>query len=162
MTFFKERDYDGVAKFSFTVDEANKGQNLIDLGDIYLEIPKKKEPKKYLIYNKKSKKTLSQEVQNVLKTIYFENNSYGIRAKEEEKLDKLALILNKYKKLKIDVIGHTDSKGSKEYNMELSHKRAKSVKEYLLTKGVDSQQLNTLGMGVKEAKFSNQVVFQVR
>ena len=161
VTFIKERAYEGVARFNFEIKEDENKNNLMDLGHVYIQMPKKKEIKKYLIYNKKTNKTLSQEVQNVLKNIYFEKNTYAITATEEEKLNKLAKVLIKYKELKIDIIGYADKIGSPAYNRELSYQRAKSVKSYLEQQNVKSSQLNTLGMG-QEIKFKNQVTFQVR
>ncbi|CAA6798839.1 MAG: Outer membrane protein [uncultured Sulfurovum sp.] len=172
ITFTKEREYTGVARHQFFIKEGEE-ESLMDMGKVYIEMPEKEEVKKHLVYNKKSKKSVSQVVQNVLKNIYFESNSYAITGNEEEKLNKLSKVLNQYKELKIDIIGHTDKKGSEEYNMELSHRRANSVKEYLLAQGVNSTQLNTLGMGATKAiyltdednrwaEFTNEVVFQVR
>jgi outer membrane protein OmpA-like peptidoglycan-associated protein len=45
------------------------------------------------------------------------------------------------------VEGHTDSKGTDEYNRELSIKRAKSIKTWLVTQGVASDRLETIGFG---------------
>ena len=51
ITFVKEKGYAGVARFSFEIKESNKN-NLIDLGKIYIEMPKKEKQKKYFIYKK--------------------------------------------------------------------------------------------------------------
>jgi outer membrane protein OmpA-like peptidoglycan-associated protein len=172
VSFVKERAYKGVARHNFFIKE-DEQKSLMDMGRVYLEMPEKKEIKKHLVYNKKSNKPVSQLIQNVLKNIYFANNSYAIDQNEEKKLNKLAVVLKQYSELKIDIIGHTDKRGSDEYNMELSYQRAKSVKEYLVQQGIRSRQLSTLGMGSKQAiydtdkknrrtEFANQVVFQVQ
>jgi len=171
ISFTKERGYTGVARHQFVIKEGEE-ESLIDMGKVYIDMPKKKEVKKHLVYHQKSKNSVREVVQNVLKNIYFESSSYAISVNEEEKLNKLATVLKQYKELKIDIIGHADKKGSEEYNMELSHRRAKSVNEYLLDQGVKANQLNTLGVGVKKviydttgdkrhAGFANQVIFQV-
>ena len=172
ITFTKERAYKGVARYQFSIKE-DEEKSLMDMGKVYIVMPEKAEIKKHLVYNKKSKKHVNQVVQEALKNIYFETASYAIEEKEKEKLNKLAKVLKQYKELKVDIIGHADKRGSEEYNMELSYRRAKSVKEYLVLRDVESHQLNTLGMGEEEAiyptdrenrrvEFTNQVVFQVR
>jgi outer membrane protein OmpA-like peptidoglycan-associated protein len=62
-------------------------------------------------------------------------------------LDKVAATLVEYNKTVIQVAGHTDSTGSKAYNMKLSEERANSVKGYLETKGVPSARMVTIGAG---------------
>ena len=178
VTFVKEHGYKGVARYNFFIKEDEK-KSLMDMGKVYIKMPEKREIKKHLIYNKnknknkKNKKNISQIIENVLKNVYFESNSYAVEEKEREKLNKLAMVLNKHQELKINIIGHTDTQGSQEYNMELSYQRAKSVKAYLVLQGVKPFQLNTLGMGKEEAiyatdaenrraEFTNQVVFQVQ
>jgi len=161
VSFVKEHDYKDVARYNFFIKE-DEQESLMDMGKIYIEMPEKKEVKKELIYNKKSEKSISQVVKNVLKSIYFESNSYAISSTEKKKLIKLAKVLTRYPELIIDIIGHTDTHGSNKYNLELSHLRAKSVKEYLVLKGIKTHQLNTLGVGKQQATFKNQVVFQVR
>ena len=172
VTFFKERNYNGVAKFTFEIQEDNQKSNLIDLGNIYIKIPKKKKVKKYLIYNKKSNQTISENFNNLLKNIYFNVNSYGINLEDKQKLNKIAKELQSHSEVKLDIIGHSDASGNNQYNMELSYKRASSVQEYLQQQGVEKNQLNSLGMGStqplsneldnnRRAEFKGQVQFQV-
>ena len=52
--------------------------------------------------------------------------------------------------MNLEISGHTDSDGNREYNVELSRKRADSVKKYLVDKGVDGQRLSTRGAGPDE------------
>ena len=49
--------------------------------------------------------------------------------------------------LKVQIEGHTDSIGSKEYNQKLSDRRAQAVKEYMVNKGVSASRMTTKGMG---------------
>jgi OOP family OmpA-OmpF porin len=55
----------------------------------------------------------------------------------------------------IDVIGHTDSKGSEEYNQRLSERRAKAVTEYLVSLGIDGSIIDTSGRGELQPAASN-------
>ena len=56
----------------------------------------------------------------------------------------------------IDVIGHTDNTGSEEYNMELSIRRAESVREYMVSEGVDASIINVYGEGESNPLASNE------
>ena len=55
--------------------------------------------------------------------------------------------MNQNKNLKIELGGHTDNQGSEEYNQKLSLDRAKTVYEYLITKGISSNRLTYKGYG---------------
>ena len=55
--------------------------------------------------------------------------------------------LNEYPNIEIEMSAHTDSKGSDEYNMTLSDNRAKSVREYILSKGIAAKRITSQGYG---------------
>ena len=55
----------------------------------------------------------------------------------------------------INIYGHTDSKGTDEYNLSLSDRRAAAVKAYLVSKGIASSRIHTMGVGEKEPVASN-------
>ena len=57
------------------------------------------------------------------------------------------VVLDEFNRTYIDIIGHTDSKGSKEYNQRLSEKRAKSVARYLESNAVKRERVKADGMG---------------
>lgn len=71
-------------------------------------------------------------------------------------LDKLAQVLVNNPDTNINIYGHTDSKGADTYNLTLSEKRAGSVKNYLMSKGVSSSRMIAMGMGEKEPIASNE------
>ena len=62
-------------------------------------------------------------------------------------LDKLRTTLLKYPETNITVIGHTDSKGTKQYNQTLSESRANSVASYTSQNGIDKDRMTALGKG---------------
>lgn len=70
-------------------------------------------------------------------------------------LDKLAEILINNPDTNINIYGYTDSKGTDEYNLSLSDRRAASVKAYLISKGIASSRMNTMGMGEASPIASN-------
>ena len=57
--------------------------------------------------------------------------------------------------MKIEISGHTDDKGSDEYNRKLSDNRAKSVLTYLANKGIDSSRLTSIGFGESQPVIEN-------
>ncbi|UCS93482.1 OmpA family protein [Echinicola marina] len=79
--------------------------------------------------------------------ILFGFDSYQLTPSAQENVMKLAKILNDYPDTNIMINGHTDSKGSDEYNQDLSEKRASSVANYLKMQGINNIRLTTVGHG---------------
>ncbi len=90
------------------------------------------------------------------KMVNFAFDSSDLTATSKENLDKLAQILINNPDTNINIYGHTDSKGTDEYNQKLSERRANSVKNYLISKGIASSRLFPMGMGEAEPKASNE------
>lgn len=84
-----------------------------------------------------------------LKNIYFDFDKYAIRKDAAIELEKILEILNKYPKIKIEIIGHTDSRGPIAYNEMLSTKRAEATKSWLVSKGIAADRITALGLGMK-------------
>ncbi|MBP5399091.1 MAG: OmpA family protein [Alphaproteobacteria bacterium] len=70
-------------------------------------------------------------------------------------LDSVAIVLKKYDKTAINVVGHTDNVGSDEYNMQLSAKRALAVSNYLKLRGVAENRMVVRAMGETSPIASN-------
>lgn len=87
--------------------------------------------------------------------ILFGFNQSTLNATASSNLDKLAVILKDYPDTDIEVQGHTDSKGSDDYNMTLSEKRAGSVAAYLRGKGIAGSRISTKGYGETAPVASN-------
>lgn len=83
----------------------------------------------------------------------FDKSSLSAEAKTN--LDKLVKVLNSYPDTDIEVQGHTDSKGSEAYNMDLSIKRASEVSAYLNNSGIKNTRLTLKGFGESVPKYSN-------
>jgi len=77
----------------------------------------------------------------------FSSGSSSVDSKIFPVLDSVVLILDEFDQTYVDVIGHTDSKGSKEYNQRLSEKRARSVASYFESRAVISERVMSDGMG---------------
>lgn len=83
----------------------------------------------------------------IVENILFENNKFELTAQSKEVLDKIILVLNKRKEVKIEIGAHTDSKGGEQENLMLSRQRAKSVYAYILSSGIDETRLFSKGYG---------------
>lgn len=79
--------------------------------------------------------------------VYYDFNKATLQPESYPALDKLVTILNENPTILIELGAHTDSKGSDEYNMNLSQARAKSVVDYLISKGIDKGRLMPKGYG---------------
>jgi OmpA-OmpF porin, OOP family len=79
--------------------------------------------------------------------IYFATGSAKLLNTSFKSLDDVVRIMNDEKDLKLTIEGHTDNVGTDEYNHTLSHNRALSVKNYLLSKGVDESRITSQGFG---------------
>lgn len=86
----------------------------------------------------------------VLRNIFFDLNKYSLRDESQNELDRLIKMLNDNLKLKIEISGHTDTRGSASYNKKLSENRAKSVVDYLVDKGIDTERLEYKGYGQEQ------------
>ncbi len=83
----------------------------------------------------------------LLKDIHFEFDKYDIRQKDEEILRENAAFLNKNPKMKVQIEGHCDEKGTSEYNLALGERRANAAKKYLVALGISSNRLSTISYG---------------
>ncbi len=82
-----------------------------------------------------------------LKDIHFDFDKADIRPPDAEILKVNAALLSKYPKVKIQVEGHCDERGTAEYNLALGERRANSAKSYLLTLGVPGDRISTISYG---------------
>lgn len=83
----------------------------------------------------------------ILRTIFFDFDDYSIKESEKPKLENLAEIMGENPDLRLEIIGHTDSKGSDAYNKRLSNNRANSTVRYLTGKGIDKNRFKITGAG---------------
>jgi outer membrane protein OmpA-like peptidoglycan-associated protein len=82
-----------------------------------------------------------------LSDVLFDSAKYSLRPLAREKLAKVSGIVLGHPGLKIEVEGHTDSVGGDEYNMKLSEERANAVRAYLLSQGINPDNLSARGFG---------------
>jgi outer membrane protein OmpA-like peptidoglycan-associated protein/predicted negative regulator of RcsB-dependent stress response len=91
----------------------------------------------------------------VLRNVFFETGSAALRAESLGELDRLALLLQESPGLKIQINGHTDQVGDEASNQNLSEQRARSVWEYLRSKGITEERLRYKGFGESRPIESN-------
>ena len=90
-----------------------------------------------------------------MKNIQFETKSFKLENVSLIELDKLVQLMNDNPQIKIQISGHTDNVGSYADNLKLSLNRAKSVVDYLVSKGIAAQRLTYKGFGDSKPVASN-------
>jgi len=83
----------------------------------------------------------------VLENIYYDFNKSAIRKGAAQDLEALAQLMNIYPSMQIELGAHTDSRGTDEYNLDLSLRRAQSAKEFLIQRGIAANRIRTVGYG---------------
>ena len=112
-----------------TVDESEPG----DWGEADAPVPARSNEWKRLSYK--------------LPTIYFSYDKFMVGAREKRILDQLVDYLNKNKSVGIIVEGYCDERGSEEYNRSLGERRALAVHDYLVSKGISQDRIQTMSYG---------------
>jgi outer membrane protein OmpA-like peptidoglycan-associated protein len=95
------------------------------------------------------------DLAGILKGIHFDSDKANIKSESKPILDKAVEVLKKFPSVRIEVSGHTDSRGEYEHNMDLSRRRAEAVEKYLIDAGIDSARIETRGAGPNEPIDSN-------
>jgi len=83
----------------------------------------------------------------LLKDIHFDFDKYDIRPGDAEILKGNAALLLKYPKVKIQIEGHCDERGTIEYNLALGERRSNSTKKYLISLGISPDRISTISYG---------------
>ncbi|NPA68494.1 MAG: OmpA family protein [Chlorobi bacterium] len=91
----------------------------------------------------------------VLNNVFFDTGKATLRPESFPELNRLASLLIKYKNIRVEISGHTDSQGSAAFNQRLSQRRAQSVVDYLLSRGVNLAQLVAVGYGESMPRADN-------
>lgn len=87
----------------------------------------------------------------------FEFDKYELNSASKEALAKVLNLYQEYDGNTIKIVGHTDSKGSQEYNQTLSEKRAESVHNWFIDNGISEEVLSYSGMGENDPVASNEI-----
>ncbi len=79
--------------------------------------------------------------------IFFESNKAVLQSSSYPELNRAAVLMNANPTMEVEIAGYTDSKGSDAHNLDLSQRRAESVKSYIAAQGVDVRRLIAIGYG---------------
>ena len=102
--------------------------------------------------------TINQPIR--LGNIYYDYDDYKILPDAEQDLEKLLDLMNEYPEMEIELSSHTDSRGTKKYNIKLSQKRAEAAKNWLVDNGIDAKRIRAKGYG--ESRILNKCVDGVK
>ena len=92
----------------------------------------------------------------VLNNVFFKFDSDELVSDSKTELNKLFTLLSNNPTIKVEIQGHTDSKGNDNYNLNLSQKRAESVRSYLIKKGIKKSRITAVGYGEKKPIAKNE------
>jgi len=108
-------------------------------------------------------KTVAQLMaEGVLADAYFDLDMYGVREDARPLLQRNADYMKRWPSLRVTVEGHSDERGTAEYNLSLGDRRSSSVKGYLVSLGVPAERITVISKG-KETPFcsdSNEACWQ--
>ena len=100
-----------------------------------------------------AKKDSAAQQMTIIENVYYEYQKWDLLPQTIITLNKAADIMKANPDITIDLIAHTDSRGSSESNMKLSQKRAQTAIDYIVSKGISKTRLSAKGMG--ETKLVN-------
>lgn len=83
----------------------------------------------------------------VVDNIYYATNIYDLRKQDKVVLKEYADVMAEFDELNLFINSHSDSRGSKQYNLQLSEKRAEAARAYLMSNGVPADRMNMLYFG---------------
>lgn len=88
----------------------------------------------------------------VIDNIFYDFDKATLRPESKEALDEMVQVLTDNPNVTIEMASHTDRKGTDEYNINLSSRRAQSVIDYLIEKGISADRLQSQGYGESRPK----------
>lgn len=91
----------------------------------------------------------------ILENVYFESNSSSLKNESYKAIDDLYEAMKARLTMEIEIAGHTDSDGDDIYNQKLSQYRANSIKNYLISKGIQAERIKAKGYGEAQPIASN-------
>jgi outer membrane protein OmpA-like peptidoglycan-associated protein len=92
----------------------------------------------------------------VIQGIYFDTDKDTIKKQSVKILDEALDTFLKFPDMRVEISGHTDSKGDRDHNLDLSKRRAEAVKKWLVDRGVAESRLTTRGAGPDEPVDTNE------
>lgn len=104
---------------------------------------------------------LIEDNQIVINPIFFDFDKWNIRTDAQYELENIIDVLRKHPTMVIKIESHTDSRGRDKYNMKLSNKRAKSTRDYIISRGINSNRIES-AIGYGETQLLNKCANRVK
>ena len=145
--------YEGYHPYSLNFDLSEEN----DSNSYHIDIPMNKPVEVSTMSD-----SASRASENIFKNVFFDLNRSKLRAESQIELDLFAQYLIQNDKIKIELGGHTDSRGDENKNITLSEARAKSVYSYLIKKGITATRMTYKGYGSSTPIFSNAQISQMK
>jgi len=99
--------------------------------------------------------------QIVINPIFFDFDKWNIRTDAKYELENIVDVLRQHPTMVIKIESHTDSRGSKKYNVKLSDRRAKSTRNYIISRGIAKERLES-AIGYGENQLLNECADRVK
>ncbi len=102
-----------------------------------------------------SRRVLKAGESITLRDVYFDHDSDELQPRSFRELDKLVGLMQRFAKVRVRIVGHTDNAGTPDYNEDLSQRRAATVVRYLEEQGIERTRLDAEGRGQREPVATN-------
>ncbi|WP_430468328.1 OmpA family protein [Winogradskyella ouciana] len=99
--------------------------------------------------------------QIVINPIFFDFDKWNIRTDAQYELENIVDVMRKHPNMVIKIESHTDSRGGDRYNMKLSDRRAKSTRDYIISRGIDADRIES-AIGYGESQLLNKCANRVK
>jgi outer membrane protein OmpA-like peptidoglycan-associated protein/tetratricopeptide (TPR) repeat protein len=100
--------------------------------------------------------TVSSGEYLVIRNLLFGYDDFSLNQEAKTELEKLCRVMQSHPQIYVQVTGHADARGNEDYNLKLSAKRARSVVDYMVSKGISNERFVSLGIGEQENIAMNQ------
>jgi peptidoglycan-associated lipoprotein len=87
--------------------------------------------------------------------VHFDFDRYSLRPEALRTLDEAVRVLQQNPTVRVQIEGHTCNIGTAEYNLALGERRATSVRDYLVSRGISADRLQTISYGEERPKYDN-------
>jgi len=152
----KDSDRDGIPDYADICMDTPRGvrvnQDGCPAGSNIARLNKHQKTNHHEINGFDRRGTVPGEIANIL----FDFDRSEIKPQYYSVLDDVAVMLSRNPEAKVEIKGHTDNIGTAEYNRILSEKRARTVKNYFVRKGVEKDRLLPVGYGFEISRASNE------
>lgn len=152
----KDGDGDGIPDFADICPDTPNGvpvsQNGCPAQTTVVKVVKEADQNSVVNNDDASQKHLAGNLDNIL----FDFDRFELKSRYYSDLDKIAAMLRQNPDTKIEIQGHTDNIGTAEYNQRLSEKRAGTIKNYLVEKGIAKERLFPRGFGFTISRAPNE------